>query len=166
VWVRTLPNHQALFALRAALRELDKLVANGMTAENFELTRAFLKKHSLHFADRTSLRLGYAIDDRFYGLEDEGHLARFRRMMDELTLDDVNGAIRRHLQTQNLRIAIVTGEPEKLRDALVADAPSPIVYETPKPDAVLAEDAVIAVYPLRVAANAVAIVPVAQAFAR
>jgi zinc protease len=166
VWVRTLPNHQALFALRAALRELDKLVANGMTAENFELTRAFLKKYSLHFADRTSLRLGYAIDDRFYGLEDEGHLARFRRMMDELTLDDVNGAIRRHLQTQNLRIAIVTGEPEKLRDALVADAPSPIVYETPKPDAVLAEDAVIAVYPLRVAANAVAIVPVAQAFAR
>jgi zinc protease len=166
VWIRTLPNDQAVFALSAALRELEKLVANGMTAEDFELTRAFLRKYSLHFADTTSLRLGYALDDRFYGLSDEGHLARFRRMMDELTLDDVNGAIRRHLQSENVKIAIVTGEAEKVRNTLVADAPSPIVYVTPKPDAVLAEDAVIAVCPLHIAADAVTVMPVAEAFER
>ena len=165
-WIRTLPNEQAIFALRAALRELDKLIANGMTAEDFELTRKFLKKYSLHFANTTALRLGYALDDRFYGLGEEGHLARFRRMMDELTLDEVNSAIRRHLQSENLVIAIVTGEAEKLRDALVADAPSAITYETPKPASVLEEDAVIAVYPLRVAADDVTIVPVARAFER
>src|SRR5690606_5147612 len=166
VWIRTLPNDQAIFALRAALRELDGLIANGMTAEDFELTRKFLKKYSLHFANTTALRLGYALDDRIYGLDAEGHLARFRRMMDELALADVNSAIRRHLQSANLKIAIVTGEAEKLRDALVADAPSPIVYDTPKPAAVLEEDAVIAVYPLRIAADAVTVVPVAQAFER
>ena len=73
-----------------------------MTAEQFELTRTFLKKYSLHFAETTAARLGYAIDDRFYGLESEGHLARFRRMMDELTLEDVNAAIKRHWQYENL----------------------------------------------------------------
>src|SRR5262249_44244059 len=115
VWIRTLPNDQALFALRAAVRELDKLIANGMTAEEVEPTRAFLKKYSPHVADTTALKLGYALDDRFYGLSDEGHLARFRRLMDELTLDEVNAAIRRHLQSDNLKFAIVTGEAEKLR---------------------------------------------------
>ena len=110
IWIRTLPNDKAVFALRAALRELQSLVDHGLTEQQFELTRGFLKKYSLHFAETTSARLGYAVDDRFYGIDGEGHLARFRKMMDELTLDDVNGAIKRHLQTANLKIAIVTGD--------------------------------------------------------
>jgi zinc protease len=164
VWVRTLPNKHAQFALRAALREVAKLVDNGMTREQFELTRDFLKKYSLHFAETTSARLGYAVDDRFFGLEHEGHLARFRRMMDELTLEDVNAAIKRHLQYQNLKITIVTGEAAALRAALVADTSSPMTYDTPKPDAILEEDTQIAVFPLRIAAERVSVIPVASAF--
>ncbi|HEX5045956.1 MAG TPA: insulinase family protein, partial [Gammaproteobacteria bacterium] len=166
LWIRTLPNKHAQFALRAALREVAKLVDNGMTREDFELTRAFLKKYSLHFAETTSARLGYAVDDRFFGLESEGHLARFRRMMDELTLEDVNAAIKRHLQYRDLKIAIVTGDAAGLRTALMADAPSPMEYDTPKPDAILAEDKEIAVVPLKIDANRVTIVPVAAAFER
>jgi zinc protease len=166
VWVRTLPNEHAHFALRAAVRELDLLSETGLTAEQFELTRSFLKKYSLHFADTTSRRLGYAMDDRFYGLDGEGHLARFRRMMDELTLADVNGAIRRHLQSASLKIAIVTGEASALAAALASDAPSPIEYATPKPQAVTDEDRAIAVYPLRIAAERITTVPVSAAFER
>jgi zinc protease len=166
VWIRTLPNQHAQFALRAALREVAKLVDNGMTREQFELTRDFLKKYSLHFAETTQTRLGYAMDDRFFGLEQEGHLVRFRRMMDELTLDDVNAAIKRHLQYRDLKIAIVTGDAAKLREALVADAPSPMTYETPKPDAVLAEDEEIAVLPLRIPAGSVTTLAVSSAFER
>ncbi len=164
VWIRTLPNQHAHFALRAALREVEQLAANGMTQEDFELTRQFLKKYSLHFADTTAMRLGYAVDDEFYGLSDEGHLARFRRMMDELTLEDVNGAIRRHLNPANLKIAIVTGDAQGLREALAADAPSPLRYDTPKPDAILAEDAEISGYPLRISAERIGVVPVTSAF--
>ena len=80
VWIRTLPNEHAHFALRAAVRELDHLVEHGLTAEQFELTRKFLRKYVLHFADNTSDRLGYALDDAFYGIE-EGHLKRFAAMM-------------------------------------------------------------------------------------
>ena len=49
VWIRTLPNAQAHFALRAALRELELLVDKGLSEEQFELTRSFLEKYSLHF---------------------------------------------------------------------------------------------------------------------
>jgi zinc protease len=155
-----------VFALRAALRELEMLVDNGLTAEQFDLTRMFLKKYSLHFAETTSARLGYAIDDRFYGVDGEGHLARFRKTLDELTLADVNTAIKRHWQYEKLKIAIVTGEPEAMRDALVSGAPTPIAYDNPKPDHVLAEDREIAAFPLGITAERVSIVPVTQAFER
>ena len=166
IWIRTLPNNQAPFALRAALRELQLLVDNGMTREQFELTRTFLKKYSLHFAETTSARLGYAMDDRFYGIEGEGHLARFRRMMDELTLEDVNAAIKRHLRYDHLKIAIVTGDAAQLRSVLASEAPTPIVYSTPKPDAILAEDREIAAWPLALPAERITIVPVTEAFER
>jgi zinc protease len=166
VWIRTLPNDKAVFALRAALREVKALVDHGLSQEQFELSRTFLKKYSLHFAETTFARLGYAMDDRFYGIDGEGHLVRFRKMMDELTLDDVNGAIKRHLQYRNLKIAIVTGDAEALRDALVRGAPTPIAYDTPKPATVLAEDREIAAFPLEIAAERVTIVPVESAFER
>jgi hypothetical protein len=106
------------------------------------------------------------MDDRFYGIDGEGHLARFRRMMDELMLEDVNAAIKRHLQYRNLKIAIVTGDAANLRALLASDAPTPIDYPTPKPDAIMAEDREIAVVPLALAAERVEIMPVDQAFER
>ena len=148
IWIRTLPNEQAPFALRAALRELELLVDNGMTAEQFELTRTFLKKYSLHFAETTAARLGYAMDDRFYAIDGEGHLARFRRMMDEITLEDVNAAIKRHWRYENLQIAIVTGKAESMRALLAGGEPTPITYPTPKPAAILEEDRIIEAWPL------------------
>jgi zinc protease len=166
VWIRTLPNEQAPFALRAALRELQLLIDNGMTAEQFELTRTFLKKYSLHFAETTSARLGYAVDDKFYGIDGEGHLARFRRLMDELTLEEVNAAIKRHLTYRDLTFAIVTGDAANLRTLLASDAPTPITYATPKPDEIVAEDGEIAAWPLSLAAERIEIVPVVDAFER
>lgn len=165
VWIRTLPNDKAVFALRAALRELDALIERGMTPEEFELTRAFLRKYALHFADTTSSRLGYAIDDRFYGL-DASHLERFRAVMDELTLEEVNAAIRTHLQSQNLKIAIVTGDPERLAKQLTSGQPTPITYDAPKPASVMAEDESIARYPLSIQPGDIRTVQVDEMFQR
>lgn len=165
IWIRTLPNEHAHFALRAAHRELVSLVNNGLSAEQFELTREFLKKYVLHFAVTTQERLGYAIDDRFYGL-DKPHLERFASELDALTLDQVNAAIRKHFDPDNLKIVIVTGEAERLRDAIVADQPATIEYPSPKPEAVLAEDQLIGAHQLGVPAANVTIVPVDEMFAR
>ncbi|MEE8183963.1 MAG: insulinase family protein, partial [Acidobacteriota bacterium] len=153
-----------VFALRAALREVENLSRTGLTREQFETQRNFLKKYSLQFATTTSARLGYAVDDLFYGVDD-GHLARFRRMMDEITLEEVNSAIRKYMQVDDLVIAMITGEAGALKDALVSGEPTPIDYgEVRKPAEVLEEDREIAAYPLEITAKNVKIVPVEEMF--
>ncbi len=166
VWIRPVPRDRALFALRAALREVESLVANGLGQKEFEDTRAFLRKYILHFAETTSERLGYAIDDRFYGIED-GHLDRFQAMLGSITLDEVNTAVRKHLRTENMVIAMVTEGAEGLRDAILSGEKSPISYGAiQKPEEILEEDKAIESYPLRVARGAVTIVSVDAMFER
>jgi zinc protease len=165
VWIRTLPNHNAVFALRAALRELDRLVEHGLDAERFELTRSFLQKYVLHFAPSTHDRLRWALDDRFYELP-APHLEQLRAELASLTLEQVNAAIKRHLSTEHLVIAIATGQPDQLRSQLVGDAPTPPTYASPKPKEILAEDEEIAAYPLRISEEAVQVIPVEEMFAR
>jgi len=164
IWIRTLPNDQALFALRAALRELSLLVENGMSVETFELTRSFLSKYYLHFAETTQDRLGYRVDDSFYGIDGEGHLARFGETIQSLTREEVNTAIRKHLQLDNIKIAMVTGEAEALREAMLNDTPSPMTYASEKSAEVLAEDKIIESFPLQIAEDGVHLVPVDTIF--
>ncbi len=163
IWIRPVPNETRHFALRAALRELKKLVDNGMTADEFNLTRGFLRKYVLHYAPTTMERLGYAIDDRFYGMTGS-HLELFRKMMNELTLEDVNAAIRKYLQYDNMQIAVVTKDAAAFKEALVSDAPSPITSATPKPESVLTEDKAISVFPLQVPADNVKVLRVDDLF--
>ncbi len=163
IWIRPVPNNARLFAFRAALRELHKLVDNGLTQEEFELTRNFLKNYIAHYAPTTFQKLGYALDDVFYGIN--GHyLDNFPKMMEKLTLNDVNRAIKKHLQYQNLKAVFITGDAEQLKEALVNNSPSPIKYSTPKSGAILREDKEIAAYPLKVSADNVKIVPVDKVF--
>ncbi|MCI0636957.1 MAG: insulinase family protein, partial [Actinobacteria bacterium] len=86
--------------------------------------------------------------------------------MDEVALEEVNAAIRKHLQTENIVFAFVTANADKLKDALASDAPSPIDYgNVTKPPEILAEDEVIQRYPLKIPAANIRIVPVEQMFA-
>jgi zinc protease len=164
VWIRTLPNERAHFALRAALREITNLIEHGLSEEEFDLTRSFLNKYSLHFAETTTARLGYAVDDRFYGIDGGGHLKHFREMLRSMTRQEVNDALKRHLQVDDLKIAIVTGTAAALQEALVQDKPSPIHYDSEKSKKVLAEDEEISTFPLEIAPQAVRVVPVDQIF--
>jgi len=164
VWIRTLPNDNAVFAVRAALREIQRLIDQGMTEEEFQLTRSFLKKYHLHFAETTEDRLGWRIDDAFYGISGKGHLAQFAAKMDALTRDQVNAAIKKYWKAENLRFAIVTGEAEKIKGQLTGTAATPPTYASPKSDEIKAEDAKIEIYPLGIPAGAVKIVPVETIF--
>ena len=61
---------------------------------------------------------------------------------------------------------MVTGDAAGLRAALASGAPTPISYATPKPDHILAEDREIAAFPLDIAAERIATLPVSEAFER
>jgi len=166
VWIRSVPRENTLFALRAALREVETLAKNGLTQEQFEFTRRFLKGYCTHFAESLPDRLGYAVDDRFYGLE-ASHLATFRKMMDEITLDEVNATIRKHMGIDGIHIAIVTADAKGMKEAIVSDAASPASYPKDRTieKEILEEDKIIEGWPLRVEEANVTILPVTEMFA-
>ncbi len=95
----------------------------------------------------------------------QGYLATFSKMLAEITLDEVNAAIKKYLQVENLWIAIVADKGMKLRDAIGRDDPSPISCgDIQKSAEILAEDEQIAVCPLKVPQKCVFIAPVSDMF--
>jgi zinc protease len=164
VWIRPVAPQNAHFALRLALSELGKLVDNGMSQEDFEVTRGYLMKNVFVMTATQDQRLGYALDSQWYGTPE------FTQMMREglakLTVADVNAAIRKHLSATNLSVVFITKDAAALKDKLVTDAFSPISYDAKKPQALLDEDQQIGSMKLGIRPEAVRITPAAQAFAQ
>jgi zinc protease len=149
IWIRPVLHENRHFAVREAVRELQKLLQNGISKEDFELTRKFLVNYSRLWAQDQSRRLGYLMDSRFYGTGD--FIATLPAVLDKVTLDQVNAAAKKYLNFENIRIAIVTQGAGQLLQELIDNTPSPIHYEAKEmPADVLAEDAEIQVYPLRI----------------
>ena len=162
IWIRPVPHHNAAFALRQAVRELALLVEHGLSQDDFEATREYLVNYSTLYVQTTSRRLGYAMDSRFF---DTGFFVdEIRTRLESLTVDAVNAAIRRHLQADNLAVAIVTRDAEAFRDELLSGEPSAVTYNTEVGEAILVEDEEIKSYPLAINADRVRVVPVGEMF--
>jgi len=156
VWLRPLrSNNDAVFATRAALFELQGLIDRGLSAAEFEATRRFLDKYVSQLVDTQSRQLGYALDSRYYGIP--AFTDYVREGLRKLSVDDVNRVIRAHLQTQNVQFVFVAKDAADLKRRLTGGAPSPIQYNSPKPQAVLDEDKAIAALPLKLAPRAVTV---------
>jgi zinc protease len=156
----------AHFALRMALRELDLLIKNGMSKEDFEATRTFLLSYTKLYAQTPSARLGYLLDSKFYGRKD--YLSELDTLLNKLTLDDVNKAIKKYWQTDNLFVTIVTdtSEAEPLAESLRKNIASPMSYsdlvKSGLSEELLAEDKAVEAFPLNI--KSVTIVPSAETF--
>jgi zinc protease len=162
IWIRPVEPQNSMFALRAALYEYDKLVREGMKQEDFESIRDFLVKYANVLTSTQGARLGYALDSRYYGTPE--YTSFMRTSLSKLTLADVNRAIKQYLATDRMRIVMITKDAEGLRDALVKGTPSPITYNSPKPEDILAEDKIIEKYKVNVSPAQVVIVPVDKVF--
>jgi zinc protease len=163
VWIRPVQHSNRQFALREAIREIQMLIDKGMSAEDFNLTKNFVQNYTVNLAQSASEQLGYALDDRFYGLT-QPFLEKVRSKVASMTVDQVNAATRKYMNTQNIQIAIVTQGAEDFKKALVENAPSPIKYDSPKPPVILEDDKEIMKYPLSIPAENVTIVPVEKVF--
>jgi len=149
IWIRPVAHSNALFALRQAVRELKMLVDVGLSPQDFEASRKFVLNYSRLWTQNLSRRLGYQMDSEFYGT---GFLIdRIQEELPRLKVEDVNAAVKRHLQAANLAVAIVTENAAGMRDALLSGRPTPITYQTPTTDeALLKEDKEIESFPLPV----------------
>lgn len=116
------------FVIRQSIRELQKLIDSGLKQEDFERTRNFLKGYLKLYVQSQSSRLGFLMDSRFYGRKD--YINDMIAQLNKLKLDDVNSAIRKHFQTENMFVAVITdsSEAEKLAESLRSNGSAPIVY--------------------------------------
>jgi zinc protease len=142
----------ALFALRLALREIDQMVTKGLTKEEFEATRRFLRSYNKLYIQTPEKQLGFMMDSRFYGRKD--YITEMDALLAKLTLADVNAAIKKYLQTKNMFVTIVTDDSEAptLKKALDEKKSTPMSYSNlvkeGLPKSVIAEDEAIARFPL------------------
>jgi zinc protease len=144
VWLRPLrDNNDAHFATRAALFELERMVEQGLSQSEFEATRDFLSKFVAQMVDSPGRRLGYALDSAWYGIESFPEYVR--NGLAQLTRDEVNAAIKRHLRSAHIQFVFISKDSDDLAARLADNQPSPMSYNSDKPAELLAEDAVIAV---------------------
>ena len=118
----------AHFALRMALREIDKMIKNGLSQEDFEATRAFLQSYIRLYIKSPEQQLGYLMDSKIYGREN--YIQELGALLSELTLEDVNNAIKKYMQIDNMKITIVTdvSEAEPLAESMRNNLLSPMSY--------------------------------------
>jgi zinc protease len=164
IWIRPVVPENAHMALRIAIRELDRLVNDGLTEEEFQVTRDYLMKNVYLLTSTQDHQLGHALDQKWYGLGE--YVTTMREKLGKLTRADVNAAARRHLQTKDLSVVIITKDAEGLKEKLVTDAFSPIKYDGEKPKELLDEDKVIGALKLGIRPEAVTITPVEDVFAK
>jgi zinc protease len=95
-----------------------------------------------------------SVDSRFYGRTD--YINELDSLLARLTRDDVNNAIKKYWQTNNMFVTIVTdtSEAEPLAESLRKNLPSPMSYsnivKAGLPEEVFKTDEIVAEYPLNV----------------
>lgn len=144
----------AHFALRMALYELHRLGTDGLTPEEFEATRTFLRSYIKLYVQTPADRLGFLMDSHFYGRKD--YINEIDRLLAKLTVADVNRAIRKYWQSEKMYIVIVTdrSEAEPLARSLRENLRSPMSYsdvvKAGLPKEILTRDAAVEQFPLNV----------------
>ena len=154
VWLRPVQNDNRLFAVRAALVELQhSLKDEPFSAAEVEQTKGFLDGYILLFDQTDQRKLGYALDDSIHGMS--GFLPKWRSALRDVTADEVNAAWRKWVNPGRLQIVMVGPDMAALKREILANHLSPMHYQTdaqgnvpPKPKELLDADAVIEKFPL------------------
>src|SRR5262249_13951688 len=139
-------------------------VDQGMTQQDFDAVKNYLMKNVFVMTASQNEQIGYALDSRYYGT---GEFTSFmREKLQTLTLDDVNRAVRKHLNAKDLSVVIITKDAEGLRKQLASDDFSPIKYDANKPQDLLDEDKVIGAKKLNIRPEAIRVIPVDEVFVK
>lgn len=141
IWIRPVQPETAHFTLRLAFFELERFIREGLSEEDFTRTRNFLSKYVNLLMKTKRAELGYLIDSQFYGIPDYGEYLKAE--LARLTREQVNAAVRKHISRENVRVIAVTANAARLRQQILAEAPSPMHYNAPKPKEILEEDRVV-----------------------
>ncbi len=162
LWIRSVAPANAAFALRAALAELDRMIAEGIPREEFERQRDFLRAYVQLWRQTPDRRLGWELDDHFYGTPDG--LARLDARLAALTPETLQAALVRHLRADRYEAVVVTQDAELLRQQLTSGLPTPAAPADGVPAEIPEADRHYAAWPLGLGKASVTIVPAERMF--
>jgi zinc protease len=108
LWVRPVKHEHAVHMMKAITYELEQMVRNGLSAEQLDASKNKARVLYLNLAETVPRLLAARVDDAFYGMEGRGFLDSYLASIDRVTLEQVNAAIRRHLQPDNVKYVVVT----------------------------------------------------------
>ena len=183
IWVRPVAHRYTQHLLKAITYELEQFVSTGLTPEQVDLSKNKAKVLYLNLAETVGRILAARLDDQFYHQE-PGYLDAYLQKIDAVTPEQVNAAIRKHLQVRNIKYLVVTDDSEatRLADNVGADRPAsgkkPAEYQLESTEKegkkfflvsedwldILRKDAAWESYPLSIGRENIRIVPVEKLF--
>lgn len=164
VWIRSLDERNAVFALRYALDALERLPRTVSAPEFLARNGPFYANYLRLFAYDPFQRLGFLMDDAAFGAPD------FFRATPEriaaLSPEALGRAVAIHLAPaeRSAWVAIACADPEAIRAQLLGESPCDPVYGTRIPDAARADDARALARELRITRDAIEIVDAEELF--
>ena len=171
IWIRpmslTAPGNlhdRTLFATARRCSSYRALVEKGMTPQEVATSKEFLRDYVGTWGATLGRRLGYAVDDAFYGIGKPGFLQSLSAAVDRVTPEQVNAAIKKHLQDDNMHLVIVTADAAGMKQKLLGGGATSITYAGERPAALLGEDKTIASLPIKVKETDVTILPIDKVF--
>ena len=172
IWIRPIGqtwsgdlHPRALFATRAALRELARLTGNGLPESEIERTKTFLGDYSLNYGSTVSRRLAYAVDDAFFGLSrSSGYLAAIRPELAKVTKKEVDEGIKEHLVSPGIYIVFVTRDGAGLKRLIESAQPTFNTYPGEILLSLYAEDQQIAAWPITVQGDDIRVMDISEVF--
>lgn len=175
MWIRPVGHQYAHFILKAMTAELDRLIKQGLTPEQVASAKVKARALYLNYAESLSRQLGYRLDDMFYGMKDNGYLEQMLTKIDAVTPEQVNDALKKYLQAENLKFIIVTNESEGEKLANDIASGTNVVSKTlaeyhvsepipPEKKAMLEQDEQWKAYPLNLSRENIQVVKAADMF--
>jgi zinc protease len=175
IWIRPVAHQYVHFLTKGFMFELERLLRDGLTSREVAEARIKARTLYLNYAASKDRQLGYRLDDLFYGMRGSGYLQEMLHRIDAVTADEVNGALRRHLQAANMKFLIVTHPDQagRLADDIAGGRPAagktreeyhigdPVPAEK---RALLERDRQWAAYPLAIARDRIRIVKSEELF--
>jgi zinc protease len=164
IWIRPVDPKDAVFSIRLALYLFNRMVNEGVTEHDVTDTKQFLAGYTRLWNITPARRLGFALDDHFYGTSQ--YLDAYRRDLEKMTAADVNAAIKKHLVSPGLKIAIIGPDAEALKSKLVSGEKSEKAYDFGGKidESILKMDAAVSTYPLNLTPEDVRVVKADELF--
>jgi zinc protease len=160
IWIRPVVPEDAQFALRGALAEVHRLREEGLTKEEFELTRDYLRNYTKLWAQSLSDRLGFLMESTYYGTP--YFIEEIEKNLAKITVADVNRVVKKYITPDNYDAVLVTANGAAVKEMLQKDEPSPKTYNAAVAEEVTERDKQF--IGLKVKPTALEVVPVDQTF--